>query len=65
MKIGQSTFVAEKDPLAAIREAEADGVQRRRSALNQEMMRLPIEERRRRWNEYYARLDDLMKKSSS
>ena len=28
--------------------------------LNRQMMRLPMEERRRRWKEYYFRLDGLM-----
>jgi len=52
-----------KDPVTA-READADRVFRLRNELNREMMRLPTEERRKRWNEYCARLDDLMKQSS-
>ena len=64
MKSSQSTSAAEIDPLAAAREADADRMQIVRSELNREMLRLPIEERRRRWSEYYTRLDDLMKQSA-
>jgi len=61
MIFGQAKPVVVSDPTIAAREqAEAD-LFNRRSALNREMMRLPLEERRRRWNEYCSRLDALMK----
>jgi len=44
-------------------EAENDRVLHRLLDLNREMMRLPMEERRQRWNEYYTRLGELMKPS--
>ena len=42
--------------------AESDNVSYRLAELNQEMMRLPINERRGRWDEYYRRLGQLMKR---
>jgi hypothetical protein len=42
---------------------EDDRGLRRLLALNREMMRLPLDERRQRWKEYYARLDGLMNPS--
>jgi hypothetical protein len=30
--------------------------------LNREMMRLPIDERRKRWEEYYRRLDHIARR---
>jgi hypothetical protein len=47
-------------PLAA-HDAEADQLRNRVDELNREMMRLPERERRKRWSEYCARLDILMK----
>ena len=35
----------------------------RLSELNRQMMRLPMEERRRLWKEYFARVDELMNPS--
>jgi hypothetical protein len=32
-----------------------------RNSLNRHMMQLPMEERRRRWTEYYTRLGEIMK----
>ena len=63
MIFGRARLISVKDPVTA-READADRVFRLRNELNREMMRLPTEERRKRWNEYCARLDDLMKQSS-
>ena len=59
MIFGQVKPYIEKDPAIALREAEAERVRNCRSELNREMLRLPIEERRRRWNEYLTRLNDL------
>jgi hypothetical protein len=39
---------------------ESDGVWHRGNDLNREMMRLPMDERRKRWMEYYTRLGELM-----
>jgi hypothetical protein len=64
MNFGQVRSIVARDPANAAREAEADRVVLLRNNLNREMMRLPIEERRRRWSEYCARLDDLMKQSA-
>ena len=58
---GQAKPVVVRDPAIAAREAEIDRVFDLRNELNREMMRLPVEERRKRWNEYCARLRDLMK----
>jgi len=59
---GQAKPLVVVDPAIAAREAEFDRVFDLRNELNREMMRLPIEERRKRWNEYYTRLEDLMKR---
>ena len=40
-------------------DAECQMMKRRVDELNQEMMRLPQEERRQRWKEYYTRLGEL------
>ena len=63
MNFGQMRPIVARDPAIAAREAETDRVLLLRNKLNREMMRLPIEERRKRWTEYCARLDDLMKQS--
>ena len=63
MNFGQVKPIVARDPAIAAREADDDRMQIIRGQLNREMLRLPIEERRRRWAEYYARLDDLMKQS--
>ena len=47
--------------LAALN-AESDKISYRLKELHQEMMLLPIEERRLRWEEYYRRLGALMKR---
>ena len=40
---------------------EIDSVWHRLNDLNREMLRLPMDERRERWKEYYARLQALTK----
>lgn len=65
MIFDQTKSIVQSDPAAPAREAEADQLFYLRDELNQEVMRLPAKERRRRWNEYLFRLDDLMKKSLS
>lgn len=64
MSFERAKSIVTGDPAIAAREAE-DRVLLLRNSLNREMMRLPIQERRRRWNEYCARLDDLMKQLPS
>jgi len=51
--------------MIATREGDADRVSFLREELNQEMMRLTPNERRRRWTEYLVRLDELMKEAPS
>jgi len=63
MIFGQAKPIVVSDPTIAAREKVEADVCNRRSALNREMMRLPIEERRKRWNDYCARLDALMNQS--
>lgn len=58
MIFGQGKPNIEKNAPIALRDAEAERVHNSRIQLNREMLRLPIEERRRRWNEYLRRLDD-------
>lgn len=41
---------------------ERAGVSYRLNWLNEEMMRLPMDERRKRWMEYYTRLGELTKR---
>ena len=65
MSIQQSKLDPEQDPMIATREGEADRVSFLREELNQEMMRLTPNERRRRWTEYLVRLDELMKEAPS
>ena len=62
MIFGQSKPVIEKDPLITIREAEADRLFYLRDELNRQMMRLPIAERRKRWKEYLARINEITKR---
>jgi hypothetical protein len=64
MNFGQAKPIGLRDPATTAREADADRVFDLRNGLNREMMRLPVKERRKRWNEYCTRLDDLMKRSS-
>ena len=45
------------------RKLESDGVWHSANDLNREMMRLPMDERRERWKEYYSRLGELMEPS--
>lgn len=40
-------------------EVESDRIWNRLKDLNQEMLRLPMAERRKRWREYYVRLKGL------
>jgi len=41
--------------------SDKEEFERRLSWLNREMIRLPMEERRARWKEYFHRLDELSK----
>ena len=51
-----------KEVMIAALKAESDKVSFRLKDLHQEMMRLPIAERRKRWEEYYRRLGWLMQR---
>jgi hypothetical protein len=57
-----TTERSERDAVIAARNAETDSVWHRANDLNREMMRLPMDERRERWKEYYARLCELTKR---
>jgi len=61
MIFGQAKPSVQGNMATTAGEAEADRVHHLRNALNREMLRLPVEERRKRWNEYCTRLDALMK----
>ena len=63
MLFGRAKPSGFRDPAITAPEADADRVFNLRNELNREMLRLPIEERRKRWNEYCTRLDELMKQS--
>ena len=50
------------EAIIAALKAESDKVSHRLNDLHQEIMRLPINERRIRWEEYYRRLGSLMQR---
>jgi hypothetical protein len=51
--------VIKRDAILAGLKAESDNVLNRQTDLNREMMRLPMDTRRKRWKEYYTRLVEL------
>jgi len=48
-----------KDKILAGLRTERDKLVKEQTELNREMMRLPMDTRRKRWSEYYARLGEL------
>jgi hypothetical protein len=55
----QLRAIAKKDAINAAQKIESDRAWNRLKDLNQEMLLLPVADRRKRWNEYYERVKQL------